>query len=92
MGHPDPSNRPRQHARQHACDVQSRSEEEVAAVEEHAAAVHDAMAEQGCRVLDTRKYAESARRIAAAERAMAKAYRGGGRPPEEARRTLRIGR
>jgi hypothetical protein len=66
--------------------------EQVAAVEEQCAAIHDAMAEQAGPVVGAGERAARARRFAAVERAIARAYRQGGDPPAVAWATLRVDR
>jgi hypothetical protein len=55
--------------------------EQVAAVEERCAAIHDAMATHAGPVVGAAARAQRARRFAAVERAMARAYRRGVVPP-----------
>jgi hypothetical protein len=59
----------------------ARTAERVAEVEEQSAAIHDAMAAGGGLWADAGQRAERARRFAAAERAVARAYRLGIVPP-----------
>jgi hypothetical protein len=60
--------------RQHS----QRLREQLARTAEHAAAIHEAMVEQGGPIGDALDHAERARRFAAVERAAARAYRDGG--------------
>ena len=63
--------------------------DQVAEVEEECAAIHDAMAAHAGPVVGAAARADRARRYAAVERATARAYRLGIRPPEVAWATLR---
>lgn len=85
--------------RRRAAEVVSQSERlrdrlaetaaQVAMVEEHAAKVHDLIAEQRGPGSDASESARRARRVAAVERRMARAYRAGQRPAETFNELLR---
>jgi hypothetical protein len=85
--------------RRRAAEVVSQSERlrdrlaetaaQVAVVEEHAAKVHDLIAEQRGPGSDASESARQARQVAAVERRMARAYRAGQRPAETFNELLR---